>query len=230
MGWEPPFYDSPGGHSTPDGGPPNNFWMKPDTPLTPAYSPFTSAPPAPPFPPSRAIEASFPSPMGNGHPGKPEHDWPHPARSMSYSHLEGLAHHGGPPAPQHGPDAFNQLYQPEPRRNTSDMLPPSLRTSSIGSSSSVPDPSMGGVPLSAPPLTPGAGNPQSPYHFAPVGASAAPPPPPPSAWGSLPNQSGKAVEFGNWYNEPSGLAKVQEEDVPPHYVDEHAGMYPPEIK
>ena len=185
--------------------------MKPETPLTPSYSPFTSAHAGPPFP-AVPGEAGFPSPIGNGHaPPRTEADWPQPSRSMSYSHLEGL-HHGHQPS-QHGPEAFNQIYQPELRRNTSDMLPPSLRTSSIGSSSaaaSVPDASM--PPMSAPPpLTPGA--PQSPYQFGNV-------------WAALPNQ--KSMEFGNWYNEPGQLAKVQEEEVPPHYVEEGLGMYPPD--
>ena len=134
---------------------------------------------------------------------------------MSYSHLEGLAHH------QHGPEGFNQLYQPELRRNTSDMMPPSLRNSSIGSSAaaSVPDASM--APMSSAPLTPGAVNPQSPYAFSASGG-------PPTAWASLPNQNPKAMEFGgSWYNEPSQLAKVQEEEVPPHYMDAPLGLYHP---
>ena len=213
VGWEPTFYDSPGGHSTPDGGPPNNFWMKPETPLTPSYSPFTSAPPGPPFP-VRNLESAFASPLGP-HVPKTEPEWHQPTRSMSYSHLEGLHQ-------QHGPEAFHQLYQPDSRRHTSTDMPPppSLRNSSIGSSSagaSVSDPSM--MPISAPPLTPGAQ--QSPYPFGSAGPGG-----PPTAWASIPNQSAKGMDFGgSWYSEPGQLAKVQEEEVPPHYVDNAIGLY-----
>lgn len=103
---------------------PQSFWrVNPqDSPLTPAFSPFT---PSLQIPPPQNWPASHPEPS-------PREDigWSVPQRSISYSNLEGLHnnHQYGPyanPSPQSGPDPYTK-----PRiLQSSSMYPPPIQTS-----------------------------------------------------------------------------------------------------
>ena len=195
-GWDPHYYESPGGHSISDEHPQNGFWIKTsDTPITPSsFSPYNSAPPASAYPQLRDSNGAF----GSFGSAKTDVGWHQPTRSMSYSQLEDMSHHG--------PDSYNQIYQPEMRRNTSDMLPPSLRNSTSSSATSVPEPPQ--HPLSGPATS------QPLIQF---GGS--------QGWNGFPTQSPKSLDFGHWYNESSQLPKVQEEELSPHYVEDPALLY-----
>ncbi|KAI4147946.1 MAG: hypothetical protein LQ340_005305 [Diploschistes diacapsis] len=189
--WDAQYYGSP---VVPSDEHTNDFWMKPDTPLTPSYPSYPSAMPVPsnhqlhhePTYPAYEIP-------------KTESGW-QPARSISYGHLDDVPH------PQEG---FGHFYHPEARRNTMDMLPPSLRrsgSSSIASVSEGPGTTLAGT---GPVLT-----------MAPQAM--------PLPWQhSMPLQSPKSMEFGGgWYPDPGHLAKVSEEHEPsPHYVGDQTLLY-----
>ena len=192
VGWEAPYYDNssmPPSQSIPED-PQGRFWKMAESPMTTTFPPYTSAAPPSMVHHVRDLNGSYTYSSPKHEPG-----W-QPQRSMSYSHLEDISHHG--------PDSYNH-YPADSRRSTSDMLPPSLRTSARSSTASMPEnPAMG---LSGP----GSGQPM--YHYGL-----------PQAWSGL-NQSPKpAMEFSGWYQEPGQLAKVQEEEVP-HLVNEPAMMY-----
>ena len=189
--WEPQYYESPVGHPDEHS---HGFWMKPDTPITPSYPTYHPTMPAPPNPQVHH-ESTYPPYEA----AKTESGW-HPNRSMSYSHLEETAH-------PH--EAFNQFYHPEARRNTLDMLPPSLRHS--GSSSIV---SISESPATTLPAT--------------TTMQTLPPQPVPLPWQhSMPPQSPKSLDFGGaWYPDPGHLTKVSEEqEPPPHFVGDQSLLY-----
>lgn len=103
---------------------PQSFWrVNPqDSPLTPAFSPFT---PSLQIPPPQNWPASHPEPS-------PREDigWSVPQRSISYSNLEGLHNNQqyspyAHPPPQPGPDPYTK-----PRvLQSSNMYPPPIQTS-----------------------------------------------------------------------------------------------------
>ena len=190
--WNSQYFESTVGHPDEHAG---GFWMKPDTPITPSYPPpYQSAMPAPS---NQQLhhESTYPP----YEPVKTEAGW-HPSRSMSYGHLEEAAH------PQ---ETLGRFYHPEGRRNTMDMLPPSLRHS--GSSSIV------SVSESPPTTLASAATIQTiqphPVHL---------------PWQqAVPTQSPKSLDFGGgWYPDPGHLTKVSEEhEPPPHYVGDHPLLF-----
>ena len=130
-------------------------------------------------------------------PPKTEGGW-HPTRSMSYSHPEDVAHSG---------ESFHGLYQTDTGRGTTDMLPPSLHhsgNSSIASAAENPTTTLGGP---SPIVT--MANHGMPY-----------------TWQhAIPTQSPKSLDFGGWYDQAQ-LSKVQEEqEIPPHYIEDPNGVY-----
>lgn len=131
-------------------------------------------------------------------PSRHDPAWPTPARSMSIGVVEDL--------PQ---NYHKHIYHPQPismdfRRRASEMHPPSLMTSIDSAHTSISESSM--TPLSAPVSSP-------PSHWGI-----------PTQWNTLPSSAiSKPTDFGNWYSEPT-LAKVQEEEIPPHHYGEHPAI------
>lgn len=47
----------------------------------------------------------------------------------------------------------------------------------------------------------------------------------PTQWNALPSSAiTKSTDFANWYSEPT-LAKVQEEEIPPHHYGEQPAIF-----
>ena len=132
-------------------------------------------------------------------PARNDGAWSGPTRSMSIGVVEDLP-----------PSYHKHIYHPQPlsmdfRRRASEMQPPSLITSADSSHTSLSESGM--TPLSAPVSSP-------PSHWGI-----------PATWGTLPSSAiTKPTDFGNWYSEP-GLAKVQEEEIPPPYGEQPAILY-----
>ena len=187
VGWDPRFLNGhhiPTGHQMPEEHS-NGYWKVPESPITPGYSPYSSAPPSSLFQHgSISSWSSAPSTRESG--------WqPHPTRTMSYGHVED-SH------PRH--DSYPAPYHPDMRRSTVDMLPPSLHSSSTSSTASMAESPV--APLSRLQTS------QPMMHYNP-----------PPGWNAVPSQSPKTMDFGgHWYQEPSHLSKVQEEDVV-HFTD-----------
>ncbi|MCJ1387421.1 hypothetical protein MMC18_000264 [Xylographa bjoerkii] len=166
-----------------------------ESPITPVYSPYTPGPPNSLAPQVRDGSGTF-APFG-----APRHEpgWAAPTRSMSYGHVEDLSNHHL--------NHYQPPYQMDLRRRASEMHPPSLQTSnsSNASTSDLPGPPMS-VPMSSQVVH---------QHGLPA------------AWSSLPTQSPmhKLADYGNWYSEPTQLARVQEEDVASHYNGEPPILY-----
>lgn len=171
----------------------SNFWIKPETPITPSYPPYAQGVP-------NESAHGLHDPVGayrSYGPSKTEAGW-HPSRSMSYSHLEDVAHSS---------EAFHPLYHTDSGHSVSDMLPPSLGhsgSSSIASAAENPTTTLGGP---SPIVT--MANQGIPY-----------------AWQhAIPTQSPKSLDFG-WYSDQAPLGKVQEEqEIQPHYVDDPNAVY-----
>ena len=173
--------------------------MKPDTPITPSYPSYPHGMPAPLHTPIHH-DSTYPP----FEPTKTEPGW-HPGRSMSFSQLEDSAH---------PPETFNHYYHPDARRNTMDMLPPSLRHSGSSSIVSISESPTTTLPAAGPMQT------MVPPHTIPL------------PWqNSIPSQSPKNLDFGGsggggWYHDQGPLAKVSEEqEVPPHFVGDHPLLY-----
>lgn len=104
-----------------------------ESPITPAFSPFT---PGLHIPPSQNWPASHTEPSP-----RDESSWPPPQRSSSYSNIEGLHgnqqySHYSTSNPQHAsPD-----YASKPRMNNSGMYPPPPITTSSGGHSAIDHP------------------------------------------------------------------------------------------
>ena len=212
--WGSPFPDNgpiSAGYSSPGDPPPHTLWGRhSDSPVTPGYSPHLSGVPTSSmhsFSDSRSSFTSF-APSRNDSGGFQNHI---PARSMSYGLLEGLPMNGG---------YDNGYYSPQPltkdvRRRASDMRdmrPPSLQTSACSSSTSISEPH----------LTPHTTAP----HSAPINS------PPVNHWQSLPTSysafpgtSLKGHYDGSWYSDTTPLAKVQEEEISPHFGAEPTILY-----
>ena len=167
-----------------------------ESPITPGYSPYTTGPPTMLSQQTRDSGSNFsPFSVSRHEPG-----WPIPTRSMSYSHLEDFSHQYS--------NNYQQPYPIDTRRRASDMHPPSLHNSAHSSNASISD--APGPPMSAP-LTS-----QAVHQFAL-----------PPAWNIHPVQSPmtKMPEYGGWYPDAAQLAKVQEEEVGPHFGGEPAILY-----
>lgn len=137
-------------------------------------------------------------------PSRSDSAWSMPTRSMSFGHVEDL------------PMSYqNHYHHPHPipsmdyRRRASEMHPPSLQTSNNSSTASISESHMTPLPapVSTPPIQPWSGI--------------------PTTWSTLPSSSfvTKAPDFGGWYGEPGPLAKVQEEELGPHYGGEPAILH-----
>ena len=195
--WESPFFDhgsvSAGHARTED--PSHAYWKFAQSPMTPAFSPYTNGPSNSLAPQPRDVGGGF-APF-NGQ--RQESGWPVPTRSMSFGQVEDLSHQ------YH--NNYHQPYQLDYRRRASDMHPPSLQNSANSSSTSMSEGSS--QPLSAsissqplPHLLPPAWN-ALPGHSA----------------------VSKAPEYVGWYPEPAQLAKVQEEETGHHFGGSPALLY-----
>ena len=189
---------------------PQSFWRvnNQDSPLTPAFSPFTPSLPIPP-------PQSWPATHSEASP-RDEMSWPVPQRSISYSNLEGLNnhhHYGSFPHPQNPqPHPSPDHYTSKPRAMHSSMYPPPISTSNSGhpateaTSAATSDPSQhsysaGSLPPAHYPHW------QQPYPYQkPVGPSSEPY----SPWGnphSAPHhglsEEGHATPTGYGYGDPA---------------------------
>jgi hypothetical protein len=174
---------------------PHGHWK--ESPITPGYSPFTTGP-APLMHHQTRDGSSHGPPFGVS---RHEPTWPIPTRSMSFGHLDDLS--------QQYSNNYHPQYQFDARRRASEMHPPSLHTSANSSNASMSD--APGPPMSAP-LT------SSGMHQYSI----------PPAWTSHPAQSPviKIPDFGGWYASETGqLAKVQEEEIGPHFAGEPPMLY-----
>ena len=210
--WGSPFPENgpiSAGFSSPGDPPPHTLWGRhSDSPVTPGFSPHMSGGPTSSmqsFSDSRSSFTSFA-------PSRTDSNVFHnhiPARSMSYGLLEGLPMNSG---------YDNGFYNPQPlskdaRRRASDMRPPSLQTSACSSNTSITEAHL--TPHSAAP------------HSAPVNS------PPANHWPSLPTaysafpgtSMSKGPYDGSWYSDSAPLAKVQEEEIAPHFGGEPAILY-----
>ena len=210
--WGSPFPDNgaiSAGYSSPGDPPPHTLWGRhSDSPVTPGFSPHMSAGPTSSmqsFSDSRSSFTSFA-------PSRADSNVFHnhvPARSMSYGLLEGLPINSG---------YDNGYYNPQPlskdvRRRASDMRPPSLQTSACSSNTSISEAHL--TPHSAAP------------HSAPVNS------PPANQWQTLPtaysafpgSSMSKGTYDSTWYSDSAPLAKVQEEEISPHFGGEPAILY-----
>jgi hypothetical protein len=188
---------------------PQSFWRvnAQDSPLTPAFSPFT---PSLQIPPSQ----TWPTPHTEASP-RDDLSWSVPQRSISYSNLEGLhsQHHYAPyaNAPSH-PGAGDYTSKP---RVLHSMYPPPISTSGGGISapettSATSEPSH--HPQSAGALPPYQGSWQQPYSY---------PKPPSSA----------SDHYGGW-SAPHGQLPLPAETghvgAPAYgYGEQGSGMYYP---
>ena len=198
--WGSPFPEhvpTSAGHSSP-GDASQNYWGRhADSPMTPGFSPHLSGP-----------TSSLHSATDGRHsfttfaPSRSDSGWLMPTRSMSFGLVEDL-----PLSYQHHYHQ-NQSSSLDFRRRGSDMRPPSLQTSTNSSNGSM-----------------------SEAHITPLSASVSSPPLHqwgiPTTWGTLSANSlvSKASDYSGWYSDPAPLAKVQEEEIGPHYSGEPAILY-----
>ena len=205
--WESPLLDQPptsASHSSPGDGSHSYWGRHSDSPMTPGYSPHLSGP-------TSSMRSSYDSRSSSDGrssftsfaPSRVDSSWM-PTRSMSFGQVEDL-----PISYQHNYHHPHPIPSMDYRRRASEMHPPSLQTSNNSSTASISDSHM--TPLSAP-------------------SSSTPPvqqwgvPSIPTTWSTLPSSSfvTKAPDFGGWYGEPGPLAKVQEEELGPHFGEQPA--------
>ena len=205
--WGSPFPDngqSSAGYSSPGDPPPHTLWGRhSDSPVTPGYSPHMSGPTSSmtSFSDSRGSLTSF-APSRND-----SASWSMPARSMSLGYFEGLPLNN---------NYDNHSYRPQPlsdnlRRRASDMMqPPSLQTSACSSNTSISEH-----------LTPSTAPHSAPIHSPATNHWQALP----TAYSAFPSTSmSKGPYDGSWYSD-APLAKVQEEEISPHFGGEPAILY-----
>lgn len=210
--WGSPFHENgpvSAGYSSPGDPPPHALWGRhSDSPVTPGFSPHMPGGPTSSMHSFSDSRSSFTSFAPSRHESTGFHGNV-PARSMSYGLLEGLPVNNG-----YDNSYYNQhSLSKDLRRRASDMRPPSLQTSACSSSTSISEPRM----------TPHNAAPQS----APVNS------PPGNHWHSLPNaysafpstSMSKSPYDSGWYSDPAPLAKVQEEEISPHFGAEPAILY-----
>ncbi len=214
--WGSPFPENgpiSAGYSSPGDPPPHTLWGRhSDSPVTPGFSPHMSGVPTSSmhsfsdgrssftsFAPSRHDSGSFQNHI--------------PARSMSYGLLEGLPMNSGFESGYYSPQPLTKDVRRRASDMRSEMRPPSLQTSACSSSTSISDVH----------LTPHTTAP----HSAPVEG------PPINQWQSLPTSysafpgtsMSKGHFDGSWYSDTTPLAKVQEEEISPHFGAEPAILY-----
>ena len=207
--WDPRFFD-PGhmsGHPRQPNEEPQNGYWKPETPITPIFSPYT---------PNHAIANPMHSqqigePVTSACYGSRSDAWPYlSTRSMSFPHV---SHVEDIPSQYQQPQAQANNYHAYPvasARRASELHPPSLQTSTNSSNTSVSEAFVGS--MSGPIAT-------QPIHSFTI----------PSNWQGISGHSQspltKQADFGGWYSsEPQQLEKVQEEDVPP-FGEDHSAAY-----
>ena len=200
--WEPHFFDHshvPGNHHVHEDHA-ATYWKTPEAPMTPAFSPYSTGPTNSAPHQSPDVSGGF-VPYTNS---RQDSGWSLPSRSMSYGQVEDFSHHyQNSTANYHHPQ-----YQLDYRRRASELQPPSLQTSANSSNTSMSDPT--NVPMQAPVTS-------QPMHHFNV----------PSAWQALPDHSPsrKSPEYAGWYPESNQLAKVQEEEIGPHFGGDPAMLY-----
>jgi hypothetical protein len=117
---------------------------------------------------------------------------------MLYGHIEDSSQRG---------ESYHPIYPADLRRNTADMLPPSLRHSGSSSIVSITEGPASTYAGAAPVTVPQQGIAFAWQH-------------------TIPSQSPKSMEFSGWYSDQGQLANVQEEqEVPPHFVPDHGLVY-----
>ena len=184
-----------GHHHGPDEHP-HGYWKGNEAPMTPAFSPYTTGPPsAVGQHPHESSNAFSPYTTTRQDPG-----WPLPGRSMSFSHDGDL-----PNQYSHQTNYHHPPYLLDSRRRASDMYTPSLQTSANSSNTSMSD------VTNAPTSTPLTSQPMNLLGL-------------PPAWNAIPSHA-KTPDYGGWYSEPSPLAKVQEEDLGPHFGSDPTMLY-----
>ena len=195
--WTSPFYDHgpvSAGHVTSEDSS-SSYWKLAESPMTPAFSPYSSVPPNSLAPQPRDANGGYVPFNGQ----RQEAGWPVPTRSMSFGHAEALSHQYD--------NSYHQPYQLDYRRRASDLHPPSLLNSANSSNTSMSD--APNPPLSAPIPS------QPMHHLLPPAWNSLPGLPPTS----------KAPDFNTWYQDPGQLTKVQEEEPGPHFGSNSAILY-----
>ena len=208
VGWDLRIFENqqiPAGHVLHEE-PSQAYWKTPDTPMTPGFSPYSSAPPG-------VIGQNGVFAQYAGAQARHEAGW-HPGRSMSYGGIDETSHRRQ--------DSHGALYHSGMRRSTVDMppramdmhhrtmdmlphgvdmLPPSLHSNSTSTTTSMSD-----MASKAPPNST-TRQPLMQYGL------------PSGTWNVLPTNSPKHQDFGNWFSsEQHQLTKLPEEDVS-HYSD-----------
>jgi len=198
---------------------PQSFWRAnpQESPLTPAFSPFTPNLQIPP-PQNWPTTHTEPSP-------RDELSWPVPQRSISYSNLEGLqGHHQYAPyqhphPQQHHNQAASDHYTTKPRVLQSGMYPPPISTSTGAHSAAEPSSATTSETQhsqSAGALPPHYPQWQQPYPFQkPVVSSSEPYGPWNTSHGGhhLPDEGHSTATYG--YGDPAGGAYYP---PPPHHA------------
>ena len=206
--WDPRFFD-PGhmsGHTRQSNDEPQNGYWKPETPITPIFSPYTPNPSV-----SNSMHPQqISEPVTSSCYGSQSDGWPYVSnRSMSFPHV---SHVEDVTSQYQQPQVQANSYNPYPvttTRRTSELHPPSLQTSTNSSNTSVSEPFVGG--MSGPVAT-------QPIHSFTI----------PSNWQGISGHShsplSKHADYGGWYAEPQQLEKVQEEELS-HFGENHPSVY-----
>ncbi|KAI9878146.1 MAG: hypothetical protein M1830_001753 [Pleopsidium flavum] len=180
--------------------PSSAYWKFAESPMTPAFSHFSSQP---------SSSLHYPRDHGSSFSlagSREDLGWPLPARSMSFGQVEDL--------PMNYQHHYHEPFQHDLRRRISTDIyaPPSLDTSNTSSRASISE------PHSAPVSAPVGGQPRHHFGFPPAWNSL-----PGHHIGAM---VGKGPEgISGWYSEPSPLAKVQEEDAGPVQRGNPAAFY-----
>lgn len=198
--WGSPFPDCSNistGYSSPSDAPPHTLWGRhSDSPSMPGSSPRISGP-----------TSSMPNFSDSRNsltlfvPSRNESACYAPARSMSWGYIENAS-----------PNSLPSNYYPhqiskENRRRASDALrPPSLQTSANSSNTSISEAHL--TPLSAPVQSPPSANWNMPA----------------TPWSAFPSTTTGKPYDGAWYDSVP-LAKVQEEELTPHFGGESTMVY-----
>ena len=166
--------------------------------MTPGFSPHLSGPMSTP------MHSSDRSSLTSFAPSRRDSAWSMPSRSASIGGIVEDLPAGYQTHFQH-PHAMPSMST---RRQASDMQPPSLQTSANSSNTSISEAHM--TPLSAPISSP-------PIQHWGI----------PANWSTLPSNDYaiKAPDYGSWYAEVAPLAKVQEEELGPHFGTEPAILH-----
>lgn len=186
---------------------PPSYWRvnAQDSPMTPAFSPFTPSLQVPP-PQNWSASQTEPSP-------RDELSWSVPQRSMSYGNLESLQNHSqySPyPNPHSQGPPISDHFSTKPRSMHSGMFPPPISTSS----SILPPPEISSAPAGEGPQHPHSAGPHYPNWTQPY-----------------PYQKPASESYGSWNSSHGGQPHIPEEGhAPPGgyaYGEPSSGIYYP---